>query len=98
MDEGNVTEEGRGKELNKAYKQGNKQGYNGAGAYDDDAIGYGGYGGYKRGIAWRFILFALTAVENRTCHACCTSCFCFQQQIKHFCYTFHTKLTHYTAQ
>lgn len=51
MDEGNVTEEGRGKELNKAYKQGNKQGYNGAGAYDDDAIGYGGYGGYKRGIA-----------------------------------------------
>lgn len=54
MDEGNVTEEGRGKELNKAYKQGNKQGYNGA--YDDDGIGYG-YGGYK-GIAWRFILFA----------------------------------------
>lgn len=48
MEEGNVTDEARGKELNKAYRQGNKQGY---GGYDDD--GFYGYG-YKNGTASSF--------------------------------------------
>lgn len=55
MEEGNVTEEARGKDLNKAYRQGNKQGYVG---YDDD-IGYG-YG-YK-GIACCFYFISFVCV------------------------------------
>jgi hypothetical protein len=50
LEEGNVTDEARGKEVNKAYKQGNKQGY---GGYDDD--GFYGYG-YKGTTLSTFII------------------------------------------
>lgn len=95
MDEGNVTEEGRGKELNKAYKQGNKQGYNGA--YDDDGIGYG-YGSSYKGIASRFILFALSAMKIELFMLYIL--FLFSWQLKTLYYTSthftHSTRTHYS--